>query len=531
MKKKARTSVTKPHKNYSELVDKLINRGMIIPNRERAEKKLSQIGYYRLSGFWYPCRQFKVDRNGDDVIHPATGEQIRDDCFQKDINFNDIIELYLFDKNLRLLMLDAIERIEIQIRTIIAHEIGYHDPLGYLNQDFIKPEKCKSWYDKKNKKNRNIWEEWKHRLNKQISRSRKDCIVALPGLNRNEAYALEIKLPPPNEQERIADKIETLQVKTVKAKKALETAKPLLDKLRLSILASAFRGDLTADWRKKTPDVENAKKLLKKIGFERETAKKNSQTRYSFKISTEIDERFVDIETPSNWIKTNVDSVSIYIVDCAHSTPKWTTSGKICLRTTNFLPFKLVLDEVRYVSNETFQNRRKRLKPQNGDILYSREGGILGIACVLDMDEDVCLGQRMMMFRPSYFVLSKYFLYYLNSLTILKHVKNLVSGSAAPHINIRDIKKYPFPLPPFEEQKEMARQIDRLFDLVDKIEKHHQETEIKVDTLCKSILAKAYRGELVPQNPSDESALSLLVRIKKNREMGKKMKKVSTKQK
>ena len=63
---------------------------MIIPNRERAEKKLSQIGYYRLSGFWYPCRQFKVDRNGDDVIHPATGEQIRDDCFQENINFNDI---------------------------------------------------------------------------------------------------------------------------------------------------------------------------------------------------------------------------------------------------------------------------------------------------------------------------------------------------------------------------------------------------------------------------------------------------------
>lgn len=177
MKERAQTSVTKPHKNYSELVDKLISRGMIIPNRERAERKLSQIGYYRLSGFWYPCRQFKVDRNGDDVIHPATGEQIRDDCFQGNINFNDIIELYLFDKNLRLLMLDAIERIEIQIRTIIAHEIGYHDPLGYLSQDFIKPEKCKSWYDKKNKKNRNIWEEWKLRLNKQISRSREDCIV------------------------------------------------------------------------------------------------------------------------------------------------------------------------------------------------------------------------------------------------------------------------------------------------------------------------------------------------------------------
>jgi type I restriction enzyme S subunit len=338
--------------------------------------------------------------------------------------------------------------------------------------------------------------------------------VALPGLNRNEAYALKIKLPPPNEQKRIANRVESLQVKTAGAKKALETTKPLLDKLRQSILASAFRGDLTADWRKKNPKVKNAKKVLETIVSERETVKKNSQTRYSFNISTEIDERFIDLRIPSNWVKTNVDSVSIYIVDCAHSTPKWTTSGRICLRTTNFLQFKLILDEVKYVSNETFQNRIKRLKPQNGDVLYSREGGILGIACILDVDEDVCLGQRMMMFRPSCSVLSKYFSYYLNSPIILKHVKNLISGSAAPHINIRDIKKYPFPLPPFEEQEEIVKQIDRLFNLVDKIEKHHQETKIKVDTLSKSILAKAFQGELVSQDPSEESASELFERMK-----------------
>ncbi|RJP75016.1 MAG: Abi family protein [Desulfobacteraceae bacterium] len=149
---------------------------MIVPDIERAKRKISQIGYYRLSGFWYPCRKFKVDRNCDNVKHPVTNEQIRDDCFQENVNFNDIISLYLFDKNLRLLMLDAIERIEIQIRSIIAHEIGYHDPLGYLNKDFIKPEKCNSWQDR-NGIQRNIWEEWKARHDKQISRSCEDCIV------------------------------------------------------------------------------------------------------------------------------------------------------------------------------------------------------------------------------------------------------------------------------------------------------------------------------------------------------------------
>ena len=96
----------KPYKNYKELVEILEARGMIIPDGKRAERKLSQIGYYRLSGFWYPCREFSNTPNGD---------IIRKDSFQRNINFNDIIKLYLFDKNLRLLMLDAIERIEIHI--------------------------------------------------------------------------------------------------------------------------------------------------------------------------------------------------------------------------------------------------------------------------------------------------------------------------------------------------------------------------------------------------------------------------------
>ena len=56
-------SPTKPHRSYKELVALLEKRGMIIPDKQRAERKLSQIGYYRLSGFWYPCRQVKTGLN------------------------------------------------------------------------------------------------------------------------------------------------------------------------------------------------------------------------------------------------------------------------------------------------------------------------------------------------------------------------------------------------------------------------------------------------------------------------------------
>jgi len=149
-------SPPKPHRTYPDLVALLESRGMIIPDKARAERKLSQIGYYRLSGFWYPCREIKKDQAGQYIIAPNTKIPVRDDSFQPNTNFNDIIELYLFDKKLRQLMLDAIERIEIHARSVIAHEMGYHDPLAYQDKSFINPKQCKTWKDKKGQ-TRNIW--------------------------------------------------------------------------------------------------------------------------------------------------------------------------------------------------------------------------------------------------------------------------------------------------------------------------------------------------------------------------------------
>jgi type I restriction enzyme S subunit len=283
------------------------------------------------------------------------------------------------------------------------------------------------------------------------------------------------------------------------------------------VLTAAVTGKLTEKWRDEHPEVESGELLLKKIALERVVAKTATGSGYSFKFSSDIDERYIEIEMPVTWLKTNLDSVSMFIVDCPHSTPKWSNTGKICLRTTNFLPNKLNLEEVRYVSAETHKKRIDRLKPLQGDVLYSREGGILGIACILDTTEDVCLGQRMMMFRTSKCIVNSFFSYYLNSPIVLQHVENLIGGSAAPHINIRDIKKLPFPLPPLEEQQEIVRQVDKLFALADKLEAHYQKAKTHVGKLSQSVLAKAFRGELVPQDPSDEPAEKLLARIMKEK--------------
>ncbi|MEX5669708.1 Abi family protein, partial [Pseudomonas neuropathica] len=83
-------------------------------------RKLAQLGYYRLSGYWYPAREFKMNSLRQDVC-PVTGKPLRLDTFQAATSFDTIVDLYKFDKRLRMLMLDAVERLEVHLRTVMAH--------------------------------------------------------------------------------------------------------------------------------------------------------------------------------------------------------------------------------------------------------------------------------------------------------------------------------------------------------------------------------------------------------------------------
>ncbi|WP_404909737.1 Abi family protein [Paenochrobactrum sp. BZR 201-1] len=166
----------KPFKSYADLCTLLEARGMTTANRNRMERKLAQVGYYRLSGFWYPCRRFKVDDYGQTVICNVTNAPLRDDDFTENTTFEKVFDLYLFDKKLRIALLDAIERIEVQVRSIIAHEMGYHDPLAYQNSSFINPKQTKNFI-KKDGSIGNIYSDWIARQNSQVGRSKEDYIL------------------------------------------------------------------------------------------------------------------------------------------------------------------------------------------------------------------------------------------------------------------------------------------------------------------------------------------------------------------
>lgn len=166
----------KPFRDYVDLRQLLESRGMHIEDAQRVERKLAQIGYYRLSGFWYPCRQISFDSSGAAIMTGVNGTPKRKEDFLPGTSFEKSFELYLFDKKLRELMLNAIERIEVHIRSLIAHEIGRHDPLAYRDVKFINPRKASSFIDKKGKR-RNIWREWSMTQCQKVSKSREEHIA------------------------------------------------------------------------------------------------------------------------------------------------------------------------------------------------------------------------------------------------------------------------------------------------------------------------------------------------------------------
>jgi type I restriction enzyme S subunit len=96
------------------------------------------------------------------------------------------------------------------------------------------------------------------------------------------------------------------------------------------------------------------------------------------------------------------------------------------------------------------------------------------------------------------------------------------AGGGQPNIKLELLNNYPFPLPPAEEQYEIVNRIEKYFAFADRIESRYLMAKAQFDKLPQSILAKAFRGELVSQDPNDEPASELLKRIKSEKAKSKK---------
>lgn len=115
----------KPWLSFEDQLKQLESRGLCVDDTRTALGYLERLGYYRLSGYWYSLRQI------DEDAAQCLGKPQRQDIFVPGSRFEHVVQLYVFDKKLRLLAMDALERIEMALRVDVAHLLGKRSPMAH----------------------------------------------------------------------------------------------------------------------------------------------------------------------------------------------------------------------------------------------------------------------------------------------------------------------------------------------------------------------------------------------------------------
>ena len=307
----------------------------------------------------------------------------------------------------------------------------------------------------------------------------------------DSVLAWQIPLPDMEVQKRVARNFETIQAKLASVGKEITHQETLLAKLKQAILQKAIAGKLTADWRAAHPDVEPASQLLHRIQAERARLIAAKKLRPE-KPLPKITPAEIPFEIPQGWEWCRIVNATLVIVDCPHSTPQWTDKGMTCAKTGQFRRFHLDLTNRFYVSQQTYEERVERLVPKPDDILYSREGSILGIACRIPAGEELCLGQRMMLLRPHHPTSSAFIELMLNSPHVTKIADESTLGGCAPHINVGEIKAFVIPLPPLAEQAAIVARVEVLMEHCRALAAEIAHTRTHAAHLLQAVLKEAF---------------------------------------
>jgi type I restriction enzyme S subunit len=237
------------------------------------------------------------------------------------------------------------------------------------------------------------------------------------------------------------------------------------------------------------PTIENQKKIVDRlIKVEQIIQLKKRKLQ---KLDTLVKSRFVEmfgdpVANDKEWTTLPLEEACKTIVDCPHSTPSYTTenTGFMCIRTSIVKKNKILWDDIEYIPEDEFIKRIQRKKPEIGDVVYTREGAILGIAAIIDRECNVALGQRSMLLSPdANKCLSEFLCVAMNCDSFLDNALKGIAGSASPHINVGDIKSFKMIMPPIELQNQFADFVQQVDKSKSKIQKSLEETQLLFDSL------------------------------------------------
>jgi type I restriction enzyme, S subunit len=302
--------------------------------------------------------------------------------------------------------------------------------------------------------------------------------TAQPGANASILSGLIVPLAPLPEQRRIVAKIDSLSAKSRRARDHLDHIPRLVEKYKQAILTAAFRGELTR--RRRAAGVEQ-------------------------------------------WLDTSVDDVARIVFDGPFGSNlkslDYTAAGVRVVRLENIGHLHFIDDKRTYISLEKYE-LLKRHTLEADDVLFSsfvaEEVRVAifpqgqGTAAINKAD---CFCIRVERSR----CLPKFLAFRLATQSAFEHFESLIHGATGPRITLSQLKAFRFSLPNIVEQEEVVRCIEAAFAWTDRLAADAISARKLIDHLDLAVLAKAFRGELVPQDPNDEPASVLLERIRAER--------------
>lgn len=340
---------------------------------------------------------------------------------------------------------------------------------------------------------------------------------------------LEIPLPPFSEQQRIVAKLEALLSKVGASQLRLSSIRTLLQRLRHSVLACASSGALTAGWRQQNPNVESARILLGRIRKSRSASATTSKEKFQIEqLFHDEDVRDGDAEfgidgIPDTWVTCRVGAIGNVSNGSTPSRSNGTYwGGRIPWISSGEVRNNVISESRERITKAGRDSSHLRILPR-GSVLLAMigEGKTRGQSALLGLEATINQNVAAVVLEHR-LVSSKYvwrwFQLQYNS------TRQRGSGSGPQALNCQRVRQLPFVLPPLAEQHEIVRRVDALFALTDQIEAKSAAAQSSIDAMRASLLAKAFRGELVlteaelarQEQRSYESASISLQNVKSN---------------